>query len=81
MNNSVAAAHLERLDTWNSGGGVELDIIELEGGLTLVVGDDTVAVYHSVDDFWAEVESEDNSRRTITLLRDTGQPFELAQSG
>ena len=39
-----------------------------------------MAVYRSIDDFWAEVEDDDDSHRTITLLRETGQPFELTRT-
>lgn len=77
MDSGSRAAHLRNVETWDSGGGVELDILELEGGATLVVSDDTVAVYRSVGDFWAEVEDGDESHRTVTVLRETGQPFEL----
>ena len=69
MNHTTEAAHLRNVDTWNSGGGVELDIVELDGGTTLVVADDTVAVYHSAGDFWAEVEDGDESHRVTTLFR------------
>ena len=78
MGNEIDAAHLRKIDTWDSGGGVELDIVELEGGTTLVVGDETVAVYCSLDDFWAEAEDGDEGHRTVTLLRETGRPFALA---
>ena len=80
MDNIVDAAHLRRVDTWDSGGGVEFDNIELDGGTTLVVGDETVAVYRSVGDFWAEAEDGDESHRTVTLLLETGQPFELTSA-
>ena len=78
MNDTTDAAHISTIDTWNSGGGVELDIVELNDGTTLVVADDTITAYRSADDFWAEVEDSDESHRAITLLRETGRPFELA---
>ena len=77
MADTVDAAHVRSIDTWNSGGGVELDIVELDGGTTLVVADETVAVYASVDEFWAETEDGDENHRTTTLLRETGQPLIL----
>ena len=73
MGNAIHAAHLRNVDTWDSGGGVELDILEL-----LVVGDETVTFYRSVDEFWAEAEDGDEDHRTVTILRETGRPFELA---
>ena len=80
MDDTINAAHIESIDRWNSGGGIELDIVELRDGPTLVIACDTIAVYATADDFQAELEDEayDDSRRTVTLLRETGQPFELA---
>ena len=78
MENTIHAAHLRTVDTWDSGGGVELDILELDDGTVLVVGDETVTFYPSLDEFWAEAEDGDEDRRTVTILRETGRPFELA---
>lgn len=78
METRTEAAHLRNVDTWDSGGGIELDILELEDGTALVIGDETVTFYRSVDDFWAEAEDGDEGRRTVTILRETGRPFELA---
>ena len=78
MSDGSGAAHIRSVSTWDSGGGVELDVIELEGGTVLVIGDETVAVYRSLADFHAETEDGDQGRRAVTLLRETGQPFELA---
>ena len=49
-----------------------------EGGTVLVVGDETVTFYRSLDEFWAEAEDGDEDHRTVTILRETGRPFELA---
>ena len=78
MEDTIHAAHLRSVDTWDSGGGVELDILELDDGAVLVVGDGTVTFYPSVDEFWAEAEDGDEDHRTVTILRETGKPFELA---
>ncbi|MXX18170.1 MAG: hypothetical protein F4X03_12935 [Dehalococcoidia bacterium] len=80
MGNKTDPAHIRSIDTWESGGGIELDIVELVGGMTLVVADETVAIYPSVDEFWAEAEDGYESHRTTTLLRETGQPFALTGS-
>lgn len=69
--------HVVASQTWDSGGGVELDVIELEGGLTLVIADDAVTVYSDADEFWAETEDGDESHRAITLLRATDEPLRL----
>ena len=80
MDHAINAAHIESIDRWNSGGGIELDIVELKDGPTLVIACDTIAVYATADDFQAELEdgTYSDSHRAITLLRETGQPFELA---
>ena len=78
MENTIHAAHLRSVDTWDSGGGVELDILELDDGTVLVVGDETVTFYRSLGEFWAEAEDGDEDHRTVTILRETGRPFELA---
>ena len=80
MHSMERAAHLRSLDTWDSGGGVELDVLELDDGAALVVGDETVVFYRSLDDFWAEAEDGDEKQRAVTLLRATGRPFELTDS-
>ena len=77
MDNTINAAHLRRIDTWASGGGVELDILELDDGTVLVVAEDTVAYYRSLDEFWAEADDGGDGGRTVTILRGTGRPFEL----
>ncbi len=78
MENTNSAAHLRKIDTWDSGGGVELDILELDDGTVLVVADDTVAFYRSLDQFWTEADEGGDDHRTVTILRETGRPFELA---
>ena len=78
MENTIHAAHLRSVDTWDSGGGVALDILELDDGIVLVVGDETVTLYRSLDEFWAEAEDGDEDHRTVTILRETGRPFEFA---
>lgn len=80
MDSTQRPAHLRNVHTWNSGGGVELDILELDDGTTLVVGDETVSFYRSPDDFWAETEDGDDRRRTVTFLRQTGAPLDSADA-
>lgn len=80
METTSRTAHLRSVDTWDSGGGIELDVLALDDGAALVVGDETVVFYRSLDDFWAEAEDGDEKHRAITLLRTTGRPFELMDS-
>lgn len=69
-------SYVKEMQTWNSGGDVMLDVIELESGLTLVVGEETVSVYPTVDDFWAECDDGEH-RAVTTLLRESGEVFAL----
>ena len=80
MDSTDRAAHLRNVDTWNSGGGVELDILELDDGTTLVLGNETISFYRSLDDFWAETEDGDDGHRTITVLRQTGAQLDSADA-
>ena len=70
-------SHVREMQTWNSGGDVMLDIIELADGLTLVIGEDTVNVYRTAGDFWGEIEEGRNDRASVVLLRETGEPFRV----
>ena len=50
--------------TWDSGGGMELDLITLKDGRVLVVSDEAVVLYESEDDV---VSGEAKERETIFL--------------
>ncbi len=80
IENTTAAAHVRKVDTWDSGGGVELDILELDDGTVLLVANDTVAFYRSLDEFWVEADEGGDSHRTVTILRERGRPFEPAKA-
>jgi len=70
-------SHIREMQTWNSGGDVMLDIIELTNGLTIVVGEETVSVYKSPEDFWSETEEGGQGQATVVLLRESGEPFSI----
>ena len=71
-------SHIHSIETWDSGGGIELEIVELDGGPTLVVSDEVVTVYRSSDDFWEEASEGGDSRQTLAILRETGKVLEFA---
>ncbi|MEZ4553123.1 MAG: hypothetical protein R3B59_04375 [Dehalococcoidia bacterium] len=52
-----------------------LDIVELRDGLTIAIGEETISVYRSLNELWAEVEDGDPSHRATTILRSTGGPY------
>ena len=66
-------SHIRSVDIWDSGGGVELEVIELKDGITLVVTDEVVTVYPSAKDFW-----EDETEPTLAIDRETGRLLEFA---
>ena len=73
------ASHIHSIETWDSGGGIELEIIELDGGPTFVVSDEVVTVYRSADDFWEEANEGGDGRLTLAILRETGKVMELTR--
>ena len=78
-NKDNLGAFVKSVGRWDSGGGIELDIIELDDGQALVVTDETVSMYLSVDDFWEEAnEAGNDERQTLTILRETGKLLEFA---
>lgn len=56
--------HIEEVTTWDSGGGQVLDIITLKDGRVLVVSEDAVVLYPSMEEF---EEGEATERPTIYL--------------
>ena len=43
-------AHVREVTTWNSGGGIEIDIIQLANGKMLGISDESVVLYESMED-------------------------------
>ena len=52
MNNDEqsACAFVKRLTTWDSGGGMAMDIVELQDGQVLGITEDSVVLYQNMDD-------------------------------
>lgn len=50
---NVETDRIKGITTWDSGGGVELDLIELADGRVLCVSDEAVVLYKSMDDLEA----------------------------
>ena len=55
---------IKELGTWNSGGGLVLDMLTLKDGRILVVSEDAVVLYSSAEDL---EEGEAKERPTIFL--------------
>lgn len=60
----MEANHIDTVTTWDSGGGIALDLVTLKDGRVLVISEDAVVLYENM----AEVqESEAKQRPTIYL--------------
>ena len=74
----IETVHIKSVTTWDSGGGIELDVIELDGGPALVVSDDSIVVYPTASAFWDEADGgTTTSASTATILRPTGELLTL----
>lgn len=49
----VETDRIKSVSTWDSGGGIELDLIELTDGRVLCVSDEAVVLYKDMDDLEA----------------------------
>ena len=49
----VETDRIKGITTWDSGGGIELDLIELVDGRVLCVSDEAVVLYKDMDDLGA----------------------------
>jgi hypothetical protein len=56
--------HVTEISSWESGGGITLDLVALKDGRVLVVSDDAVVLYESMD---AVETGETVDRPTIYL--------------
>ena len=45
--------YIVEVTTWNSGGGIELNIVTLKDGRVLAISDESVVLYASIDDLVA----------------------------
>jgi hypothetical protein len=56
--------HIREVSSWNSGGGVLLDLVTLRDGQLLVVSDYAVVLYQNMNDL---EEGKPGERQTINL--------------
>lgn len=49
----VETDRIKGVSTWDSGGGIELDLIELVDGRVLCISDEAVVLYKNMDDLEA----------------------------
>ncbi|MBI3440885.1 MAG: hypothetical protein HY052_03625 [Proteobacteria bacterium] len=46
----VETGRIKSVSTWDSGGGIEIDVIELADGRVLGLTDEVIILYESIDD-------------------------------
>lgn len=51
--------HIEKVSTWDSGGDVLLDLIELKDGRVLAISDEIVILYKNMEDVMTGDASEE----------------------
>ena len=56
--------YINSVSTWDSGGEIKLDVIELKDGRVLAVSDEVVVLYNDMDDL---VVGEPRTRESIPL--------------
>ena len=69
-------SHIETITTWKSGGGIDIDVVDIADGPTLAISEGIVAFYDSPASFWAEVEDGDEGHRLSIIDRATGHEIE-----
>ena len=52
-------AHIEKLETFNSGGGCYIDLVHLDDGKVIALNNECLCVYSSIDDFWRSMDVTD----------------------
>lgn len=57
--------NITNVSTWDSGGDVELDLVELADGKVLAISDEAVVLYDSMEDL--QTGEADKERPTIFL--------------
>jgi len=62
---------IKEIETWNSGGNVMLDIIHLKSGKVLIISDEVVCKYNSIEDFFSDQGDHDYKANSIELTSDT----------
>ena len=67
--------HIEKVETWNSGGNIMLDIVTLKDGTVIVISDDLIVQYPTLGVFLdGDIHPEQYGNKTIErITTDTGE--------
>lgn len=68
MNISEKTTFTESIETWNSGGNVMLDVIKLKSGKILIISDEVVCKYNSIEEFYGDEGEYDYNKYCVDLL-------------
>ena len=56
---------IKNVSSWDSGGGMELDLIELSDGRVLAVSEDVIVLYSDIEDLQAGDASKERPHITL----------------
>ena len=67
---------IDRVETWNSGGNVMLDTVFLKSGKVLIISDEAVCKYNSINEFLGDEGEHNYDEQCVNLLDEgcTAQP-------
>ena len=68
MNIKDKTEFIDNIETWNSGGNVMLDIIFLKSGKVLIISDEVVCKYNSINEFHGDEGEYDYKKYCVDLI-------------
>jgi len=68
MDVSEKTTFTESIETWNSGGNVMLDIIKLKSGKYLIISDECVCKYETLEEFYGDEGEYDYNKHCVDLI-------------
>jgi len=66
----MTAEFIESVETWNSGGNVMLDIVKLKSGKVIIISDEVICKYNSIEEFMGDEGEYDYDKQCISLLEE-----------
>ena len=67
----MSGTYVKKVHTSDTGGGVMCDFIEMEDGTLLVISDDAVCLYQSMEDFYSGNHVRDEGSSDNMIYRPT----------
>jgi len=66
----MIAGFIKSIEIWNSGGNVMLDIIKLKSDKVIVISDEVICKYNSIEEFMGDEGEYDYDKQCVSLLED-----------